>query len=280
MNEPAPTPDLWPCRLYAERKLGGRPSLVEIGRAIATLLPRHLHTGPFEWDIDSQPPRRIALEDRALQDLLDRGLQGRPFLLADRPAGWTTLFAIGVTEHEGIEYVDIALPGSRQPQLADLDGMMGLATAVARASGAYIAYTDDSALGHTYAGRRARERGYENLPADARDLVGAQPPFEDVPGLAGPLPQMLLRTDLPADRIPAEVQWINWWNAAMVDELGRDRVLGAGWERVTAHPDGSLTLAATREPPDLTKRADIDRLVRIVAALDLVEIQQRAARGN
>lgn len=272
----APPPGTWPCRLYAERRLGSGPALATAARAIAEQLPSLLGTQAYDWDVESEPSRKVTLDDATMQRLLGRLQRGRPFLLADRASDWTALFAIGIDQVHRRDYADLALPNAGQKQLLGLEPMMKLVTAFAQTFGAYVAFVEDSALARAYSGRRAHERNYANLPADIRDLVPYEE-FHELPGMAGSLPQLLHSSELPSDEIPSAVYWINWWSAPMIDRLGRSRVAQAGWARVEDNPDGSMTLAATVSPPDLTRGADIDTLASIVRALDLEAAQRNLA---
>lgn len=277
MNESeSPPPGMWPSRVYTERVRGTGPSLATVARDIAQQLPALLGSQPFCWDVESEPSRRVELDEPTIQQLLGRLRRGRPFLLADRASNWSFLFAIGVDEVHGREYADLSLSGSGEPQPLALAPMMELVTAFARTFDAPSGYVEDSALLHAFVGRRIHERNYANVPPEIRDLVPYEE-FRDVPGIAGSVPQLLHRSELPPDQVPSAVYWVNWWSARLIDNLDRARVAGAGWARVQAHADGSMTLAATDHPPDLTRREDIEALASIVRALNLAAVQRRYA---
>ena len=275
MND-APHPGTWPCRLYAARVAGTAPALAASALSIAKQLPAWLGTEPYCWDIESEPSRKISLDDATIERLLGRLRSGRPFLLGDRADDWTAAFAIGVDHVHRREYASLSMPSAAEAQLLELEPMMALVTAFARAFSAPAGYLEDAGLIHAFSGRRAHERNHANLPPEIRDLVPREE-FRDLPGLAGPLPQLLVRDELPIDRIPAGLFWINWWSAPLIEELGRSRVADAGWARIEEHSDRSMTLAVTQHPPDLTRREDIDILASIVVRLDLVAAQKRLA---
>ena len=272
----APPPGMWPSELYAERRRGTGPMLADAARALAELLPPLLRTDPFVWDVESEPPEQVALDRATLERLLSRLRRGRPFLLADRAADWTAMLAVQVDERAGLETATLSLPSTSERPLASLDVMVRLVDGFARALGAHVAFVRDAAVLHAFAGRRAHERSFASLPAQVRAFVPIEP-FEELPGLAEPVPQLHVAQELPTDRVPSAVYWINWWSAPIVDTLGRERVLAAGWARIAPHADGALTLVATPQPPDLTTLADVRVLASIVTALELPELQRRMA---
>jgi hypothetical protein len=240
-------------------------------------LPALLHTEPFCWQLgDTSRARRFDLDLPRITTSINRpgGLA-----VVDRPTHWTTMVQVARTPQQRRESFELSLPGPRERQLLDLDGMMALSHACSAALGAHVAYTLHLALHVTYHGRRQIERTEQNLatlPPKIRAGIPKQT-FEPVPHIAPGLPDLLEAIDFDETLVPDGVYWLNWWNARMIDALGRERVEAAGWARIAHHPDGSMTLAATEAPPDLTSPDDVARLIRIIDALDLRAQQERHA---
>lgn len=279
-----PLPDQWPQALIARRVAGTGTALADCTLALIRNLPSLLHTEPFCWQLgDTSRARRLELDLPHITTSINRpgGLA-----VVDRPTQWTTMVQVARTAPQRRESFELSLPGPRERQLLDLDGMMSLIHTCATTLEAHVAYTLHLALHVTYHGRRAIERTERNLshlPAKVRASIPKQT-FEPVPGIAPGLPDLLEAADFDETLVPDGVYWLNWWNPRMIDALGRDRVERAGWTRIARHPDGSMTLAATEAPPDLTSPADVGRLIRILDALELRAQQERhvvseASRG-
>ncbi|MEO8549054.1 MAG: hypothetical protein ABI678_03755 [Kofleriaceae bacterium] len=213
----------------------------------------------------------------AFDELLARLASGRPFAIADRRDRWTTMLAIQSSSVTDREYLNLSLPPRALPQLADLDRMIELVTRCARELEAHVAFTRDAAIDDGYHGRRAHERGQAQIPAELRSLVPIEA-YEPHPALAGELPQLLVPQELPTERMPSGVYWINWWGPAIVAELGRERILGADWARSVEHADTSLTLVATVHPANPGDPRDVERLASIIEALELPTLQRRIAQ--
>lgn len=283
MMEPkpeGPLPDQWPQALIARRVAGTGAPLADCTLSLLEKLPPLLGTEPFCWQLgDTSRARRYELDLQQITTAINRpgGLA-----VVDRPTHWSTMVQVAKTPPQRRESFELSLPGPREPQLLDLDGMMALVHTCAAALEAHVAFTLHLALHVTYHGRRAIERTERNLstlPPRVRASIPKQT-FEPVPGIAPGLPDLLESVDFEETLVPDGVYWLNWWNARMVDALGRDRVEGAGWARVLRHDDGSLTLAATEAPPDLTSPDDVGRLVSILEAIDLRAHQERHLRSS
>jgi hypothetical protein len=274
-----PLPDQWPQALIARRVIGSGAPLADCTLALLQQLPALLGTEPFCWQLgDTNRGRRFELDHAQITASINRpgGLAA-----VDRPTEWTTTVQVARTAPQRRESFELSLPGPREHQLLDLDGMMSLIHTCASTLGAHVAYTLHLALHVTYHGRRAierTERNLANLPLKVRASIPKQT-FEPVPGIAPGLPDLLEALDFDETLVPDGVYWLNWWDAKMIEVLGRERVEAAGWERIARHADGSMTLAATEAPPDLTSPADVGRLVRILAALELRSQQERHAIG-
>ena len=272
-----PLPDQWPQALIARRIAGSGGALADCTLALLQELPPMLGTEPFCWQLgDTNRARRFELDLPAITTAINRpgGLA-----VVDRPVQWTTMVQVARTSPQRRESFELSLPGPRERQLLDLDGMMALIHTCAATLEAHVAYTLHLALHVTYHGRRAIERTERNLaslPAKVRASIPKQT-FEPVPGLAPGLPDLLEALDFDETIVPDGVYWLNWWNAKMIDTLGRERVEAAGWTRIARHADGSMTLAATEAPPDLTSPDDVGRLVRILDALELRARQEQHA---
>jgi hypothetical protein len=283
MTEPRPDeplPDQWPQALIARRVAGSGSPLADCTLALLQKLPKILGTEPFCWQLgDTSRGRRFELDLPHITTSINRpgGLA-----VVDRPTHWTTMVQVAKTAPQRRESFELSLPGPRERQLLDLDGMMALTHMCASTLEAHVAYTLHLALHVTYHGRRAIERTEQNLanlPPKVRASIPKQT-FEPVPGIAPGLPDLLESLDFDETLVPDGVYWLNWWNAKMIDALGRERVEAAGWTRVVRHDDGSMTLAATEVPPDLTSPDDVGRLVRILDALELRAQQERHAVGE
>jgi len=281
-----PPPDQWPQALLARRVAGTGAPLQECTLALLERLPGILGTEPFCWQLgDTSRARRFELDLPRIATSINRpgGLA-----VVDRPTQWTTMVQVARTPSQRRESFELSLPGPREPQLLDLDGMMELIYTCALTLEAHVAYTLHLALHVTFHGRRQIERTERNLatlPPKIRASIPKQT-FEPVPGIAPGLPDLLEALDFDEALIPDGVYWLNWWNARMIDTLGRDRVERAGWARIAHHPDGSMTLAATEAPPDLTSPEDVGRLIHILDAIELRAMQEQlqvpmnsAARG-
>ena len=274
-DEQEPTAAGWPQTLYAIRRRTAAPSLASCVVELATKAPAILHTGPFEWDVASDPPQRVQLTEAVVEQLM-----GEALMLADKPTDWTTVIGASAPfappGMRALDILDVGLPGPREAQLADLAGMMTLVGAAGTALHAHVAFTQDAALAHTYHGRRAMLR---NHAAVAKLVPGYVPneQFEPIAGVASGLPELLEAIEIDDTLAPDGVYWINWWSAKIVDAIGRERVLNAGWARTEQHADGSLTLAATDAPPDLTSPRDVARLAGIIRTLDLLAHQTKHA---
>jgi hypothetical protein len=272
-----PPPDQWPQALIARRVTGAGAGLAECTLALLERLPAMLGTEPFCWQLgDTSRARRVEIDLATIAASI-----GRPGGLAvvDRPTAWTTMVQVSRTAPQKRESFELSLPGPRDHQLLDLDGMMALVHACAATLHAHVACTLHLALHVTYHGRRSIERAEKHLaslPPKVRASIPKQT-FEPVPGIAPGLPDLLEAVDFDETLVPDGVYWINWWNARMIDELGRDRVERAGWARIVRHADRSMTLAATEAPPDLTSAEDVARLTRILDALELRARQERRA---
>lgn len=280
-NDQSPLPHQWPQALYAVRRHGHGPPLASSVLALARALPELLGISSFSWELgEAGMPRQFDLElDRIAAAIARPG----GLALLDRRAGWTTMFSaeapFAPRGARKIEMVHLTLPGPRQPQLLDLHGMLTLVRTCASTLGAHIAWTNDSALGVMYHGRRAVERTKRqlaSLPPQVRATIPEQT-FEPIPGVAPGLPELLESLEIDDTLVPDGVFWINGWNPRMIDTLGRARVEAAGWARIERHDDGAMTLAATEAPPDLTSPGDVSRLAGIVEALDLRALQERHA---
>lgn len=283
MTEPrtdGPLPDQWPQALLARRAAGGGPPLAECTLSLLEQLPGLLGTDAFCWQLgDTSRARRVELDLAHIAASI-----ARPGGLAvvDRPTQWTTMVQVARTLPQRRESFELSLPGTRDPQLLDLDGMMSLVHSCAATLHAHVAYTLHLALHVTYHGRRSIERAERNLatlPPKVRASIPKQT-FEPVPGIAPGLPDLLEAMDFDETLVPDGVYWLNWWGPKMIEELGRERVEAAGWARIAHHADGSMTLAATEAPPDLTSAADVGRLGHILAALDLRARQEQRAIGE
>jgi hypothetical protein len=270
-----PPPDQWPQALIARRVAGSGTPLPDATLSLLQRLPALLHTEPFCWQLgDTSRARRFELDLPRITTSINRpgGLA-----VVDRPTHWTTMVQVARTPQQRRESFELSLPGPRERQLLDLDGMMALSHACSVALGAHVAYTLHLALHVTYHGRRQIERTEQNLatlPPKIRAGIPKQT-FEPVPHIAPGLPDLLEAVDFDETLVPDGVYWLNWWNAKMIDTLGRERVENAGWARITHHADGSMTLAATDAPPDLTSADDVGRLIRILEAIDLRAQQER-----
>jgi len=270
-----PPPDQWPQALIARRVAGSGKALADCTLTLLDRLPAILGTEPFCWLLgDTSRARRFELDAPHIATSINRpgGLA-----VVDRPTQWTTMVQVARTMPQRRESFELSLPGPREPQLLDLDGMMALVHTCASTLEAHVAYTLHLALHVTYHGRRQIERTERNLstlPAKVRASIPKQT-FEPVPGIAPGLPDLLEAVDFDESLVPDGVYWLNWWNARMIDALGRERVETAGWARIARHPDGSMTLAATEAPPDLTSPDDVGRLVQILDAIDLRALQDR-----
>jgi hypothetical protein len=272
-----PLPDQWPQALIARRVAGTGAALADCTLSLIQHLPSLLGTEPFCWQLgDTSRARRFELDLPHITTSINRpgGLA-----VVDRPTQWTTMVQVARTAPQRRESFELSLPGPRERQLLELDGMMALIRTCASTLEAHVAYTLHLALHVTYHGRRAierTERNLANLPAKVRASIPKQT-FEPVPGIAPGLPDLLEALDFDETLVPDGVYWLNWWNAKMIDVLGRERVEAAGWTRIARHADGSMTLAATEAPPDLTSPDDVGRLVRILDALELRAQQDRHA---
>lgn len=280
MTEPrtdGPPPEQWPQALIARRIVGSGAALADCTLALLDKLPAVLGTDRFCWQLgDTSRARRVELDLAHIAASI-----ARPGGLAvvDRPTAWTTMVQVARTAPQRRESFELSLPGPRERQLLDLEGMMALVHTCASTLDAHVAYTLHLALHVTYHGRRSIERTEQNLatlPAKLRASIPKQT-FEPVPGIAPGLPDLLEAVDFDEALVPDGVYWLNWWNAKMIDELGRDRVEAAGWTRIAHHPDGSMTLAATEAPPDLTSPDDVGQLIRILDAIELRAHQDRRA---
>lgn len=278
MTEPrmdGPPPDQWPQALIARRVAGSGTALADCTLALLEQLPSLLGTEPFCWQLgDTSRARRVELDLAHIAASI-----ARPGGLAvvDRPTAWTTMVQVARTAPQRRESFELSLPGPRERQLLDLEGMMSLVHTCATTLHAHVAYTLHLALHVTYHGRRSIERAERNLstlPPKVRASIPKQT-FEPVPDIAPGLPDLLEAVDFDETIVPDGVYWLNWWNAKMIDELGRARVETAGWERIAHHADGSMTLAATEEPPDLTSPGDVGRLVGILDRIELRAHQER-----
>ena len=274
-----PLPDQWPQALVARRVVGSGAALVACTFALLQKLPALLGTEPFCWQLgDTNRARRFDLDLPSITSSLNRS---GGLAVVDRPTHWTTMVQVAKTAPQRRESFELSLPGPRERQLLDLAGMMALVHTCASTLEAHVAYTLHLALHVTYHGRRAIERtehNLANLPPKVRASIPKQT-FEPVPGIAPGLPDLLESLDFDETLVPDGVYWLNWWSARMIDALGRERVEAAGWERIAHHADGSMTLAATEAPPDLTSPADVGRLVRILEALELRSQQERHRIG-
>jgi hypothetical protein len=272
-NDGDATPENWPNALYAIRRRGTGPSLASSVVALARAVPAILGTGPFDWNVSSDPPRRVELSPAVIERLMEDSL-----ILADRPANWTTVIGADAPftppGMRALDILDVGLPGPRQRQLTDLAGMMALVEAAATALQGHVAYTQDAALAHMYCGRRAMERSHAAIARAVPGYVSDEK-FEPIAGVAPGLPELHEAIELDDTLAPEAVYWVNWWNANMIDAMGRERVENAGWARIKHHADGAMTLAATEDPPDLTSARDVKRLSEIIAALDLIQHQER-----
>jgi hypothetical protein len=274
-DDDAPPFDTFPHELYAERREGtGRP-LADAARRLAAAISEVLAIAPLDWDVEARPPMKVVPD--AFERLLGRLRQGRPFAIADRSVHWSTMLAIQASPLERREYISLALPPRAMAQLADLDQMIELVARCAHELDAHVAFTRDAAIDHAFYGRRAHERNFEQIPPQLRAIVPMEQ-FERHPALGGDVPQLLVPQELPTDRVPTGVYWINWWGPAIVAELGRERILAVGWARTLEHDDRSLTLVATEQPPDLTDAGDVRKLAAIAEALDLGERQRGLAK--
>jgi hypothetical protein len=274
-----PPPDQWPQALLARRVAGSGTALPDCTLALLDQLPGILGTEAFCWQLgDTSRARRFELDLPRITTSINRpgGLA-----VVDRPTQWTTMVQVARTPSQRRESFELSLPGPREPQLLDLDGMMALIHTCASTLEAHVAYTLHLALHVTFHGRRQIERTERNLaqlPPKIRASIPKQT-FEPVPGIAPGLPDLLEALDFDETLVPDGVYWLNWWNARMIDNLGRDRVEAAGWARIARHADGSMTLAATEAPPDLTSPDDVGRLIRILDTIDLRSQQERHANS-
>jgi hypothetical protein len=280
MTEPrtdGPPPDQWPQALIARRVAGSGVALADCTLALLEKLPGLLGTEAFCWQLgDTSRARRVELD---LSHIAASIARPGGLAVVDRPSQWTTMVQVARTSPQRRESFELSLPGPRDRQLLDLEGMMSLAHTCAATLHAHVAYTLHLALHVTYHGRRSIERAERNLatlPPKVRASIPKQT-FEPVPGIAPGLPDLLEAVDFDEALVPDGVYWLNWWNAKMIDELGRDRVERAGWARIVHHADGSMTLAATEAPPDLTSPDDVGTLVRILDAIELRSHQERRA---
>jgi hypothetical protein len=266
--------------MYATRRRSSDPPLANVALELARALPALLGTQAFAWRVEEAEMEPFELAPAQIAAALARpgGLA-----LTDRREAWTAMLTVSApfapTGARRLEVVSLTLPGPRERQLLDLGGMMALVRTCASTLGADVAWTDDSALGAMYHGRRAVERTRRQLAALPPEVLASLPEqtFEPVPGVAPGLPELLEPIEIDDRLVPGGVYWINWWNPSMIDVLERDRVEAAGWARIERHADGSMTLAATEAPPDLTSPEDVARLARIVAALELRARQERPA---
>src|SRR5262245_3336137 len=273
----APPPDQWPQALIARRVVSAGAALADCTLALLEKLPTLLGTDPFCWQLgDTSRARRVELD---LSHIAASIARPGGLAVVDRPTSWTTMVQVARTMPQRRESFELSLPGTRDRQLLDLDGMMSLVHTCASALHAHVAFTLHLALHVTYHGQRSIERAERNLatlPPKVRASIPKQT-FEPVPDIAPGLPDLLEAVDFDETLVPDGVYWLNWWNAKMIDDLGRDRVEAAGWARIAHHPDGSMTLAATEGPPDLTSPDDVGRLLRILDAIELRARQEKRA---
>ena len=269
----------WPIRAYCERRLTSSPPLELAAVDLARAIPDVLASPQFEWDVgpvaEGDEAIPIVVDESTMRMLLDR-LRHReiPCLLAEEPWRWKFLLAIQESTIEEIQYADFALPPRTEPSLGDCETMMKLLSTMAHAFRAHVAYVEDAALSSMYSAARAGQRTLSGLPPEvlqalsAESIADLQEPVP-IPGVAGRLPELLLPAEFDRERVPRAVYWINWWPATMIAAIGRETVVGAGWASISEHYDGSMTFAATVNPPDPGRPEDVRKLTELVENLAL-----------
>jgi hypothetical protein len=282
VNAGTGAPSRMPSRGYAERAAGAAPSADEALDAVRHLLQRRLRCDPLVYSMggEGEEPRRIAADSAGVQPVLDELFRGRqaglptPFILADSPTDPQVVLSFGVDVVAGIEYLDLPL-ASDVDEPGDASKVGALVGSVGSAFGAHTGFVEDDALASLYYGRRVAEISRASLPPELRDRVPSWEPPHDA---AGTLPELLVFHEFDRELVPRAVFWINYWNAAQVDTLGRERVLSAPWQRAEPSAHGALTLVATEKPPDIARTKDLERLRRLVEHLGLREAQERHRR--
>jgi hypothetical protein len=121
-------------------------------------------------------------------------------------------------------------------------------------------------------GWRAYERALSQYPPEEHDRFF---PPEFPSGVQDSLPALLLVDEFDNREVPTGVEWLNHWSSRQVENLGRDRVLSAGWEQIIPHENGALTLVTTREPTSVLNSDHLQKIGVIVNHLDLCQVQQR-----
>lgn len=268
-----PPHDVWPARLIAERAIAPRRPVEDDALAVADLVATTLGRPQLTWHVGPEPPHELRPEDAAA-DLRAGRDAGVPALLADHPTDWDLLLAAQESPVDGVQYLDLALPGSRAPQWLPVIPMMRLVRAVAEQFAAAVAVTEDSALQRAF----LRDRPERLVAARLEELgqTAPVPPSPQPSGLVhGVLPELRHPVEFERTAVPHAVYWVNWWSADVVAALGADRVRSAGWAHVDEAPDGSVTAATGDAPPDLGDPDQMARLAEVVDRLGLRAAQDR-----
>lgn len=120
-----------------------------------------------------------------------------------------------------------------------------------------------------------------------RQLPPSEHKYIPVPDIVKVTPTELVRrlsrvrhpSSFDLTRIPPAVFWINYWSAQQVKAVGESRVRSAPWEFIAPHPRGGLLLATQKKQLDALNPNDLERIAKIVDAVDLWSVQAEKRRA-
>jgi hypothetical protein len=226
--------------------------------------------------VNARPSRIISLDE----DSIRAYLQEIDDLNADEK--WTACmfscrtgsghFHVCISKIDGLEWIEEEIQFSF-PNKTNLEKIPNVFSKVCVLFNANFGYTFNFLL----AGLHGRAwRGYEQAlrkhPIEEHQFF--LPPELPI-GVEDTLPSLLLGSEFDRLKVPNGIYWLNYWNPVQIENLGRDRVLSAGWEQIIPHENGALTLVTTREPTSVLNSDHLQKIGAIVNHLDLCQVQQR-----
>ncbi len=80
-----------------------------------------------------------------------------------------------------------------------------------------------------------------------------------------------------SSKIPCGICWINYWSQEQVNNVGREKVINAGWHKLIELPNKAIVTATTSERPDLVGNSEhLKRFEQISETLSLKSLQQQS----
>jgi hypothetical protein len=78
-----------------------------------------------------------------------------------------------------------------------------------------------------------------------------------------------------SSKIPCGICWVNYWSQDQVNNIGREKIINAGWYKLVELPNQAIVTATTSELPNLASNPEhLKKFEQISQALDLRTLQE------